>query len=146
MAIIKWDPFRELESVRDSIDRFFEVGPKGQLASLEEATFSPSVNIYEENNNLVVEAEMPGVKEDEVDIEVHDDNIQIKAEHKEEKEEKKRNYFTREVKFGSFSRTIPLPKDVNREKAEAEFKNGVLKIIVPKKKISAPKTLKLKPK
>lgn len=145
MAIIKYDPFRELEQLRDSIDRFFEEGLRLGLPVLQETVVTPKTNIYEEDNNLVVEAEIPGVDEDEINIEVHDDKLQIRAEHKEEKEEKKRNYYTRETSYGAFFKSIALPQDVDRNKAEATFKNGILKITLPKKQISAPKILKIKP-
>ena len=97
-----------------------------------ERVFAPACDVYERGENVVVKCQIPGVKSEEVDIEVRENSVVLKGERKEEKEVKKENYYRRESAYGSFYRTIPLPVPVKTEKAVAEFEDGVLKITLPK--------------
>lgn len=94
--------------------------------------FTPTCDVYEKDDNVIVECQIPGVKPEKVDIEVREDSVVIKGEKQEEKEVKREDYYRRESAYGSFYRTIPLPVPIKNEKAKADFEDGVLKITLPK--------------
>lgn len=106
----------------------------------------PQMNIYQTESDIVVEADVPGMTENNVDIEIHDGVLTIRGERKEETEDKQKEYFHREVSYGSFQRAVTLPTDVIAEKATAEVKKGQLKIVLPKVKPVLTKVHKLKAK
>jgi HSP20 family protein len=91
----------------------------------------PAINLYEKENNLIVEAELPGIPKDAVKITCTDHTLTIQGETKKEEEEKKEGYYRMERRYGSFYRTVALPETVDYGKAKAEFKDGVLKITLP---------------
>lgn len=120
-------PFREMVSLRDAMDRLFEdsvITPK--------SVGMPKIDVKDGKNEVVVKAELPGISEDELDIEVCDGVMTISGEKKEEKEEEKEGYYYKESHSGAFSRSFSLPSDVDEEKAEADMDKGVLKITLPK--------------
>ncbi len=142
MSIVRWEPFRELVSLREAMDRLFEesfVRPTSLLAPA--TTFA--VDMYETDDAVVVEAVLPGVRPEDIDVSVVDDSLTIKAERKEEQEEKGRTYFFREIRMGSVSRTEQLPVPVLADKARAEYRNGVLKLTLPKAETARKKTIKV---
>jgi len=112
-----------------------------------EKVFAPACDVYEKGDDIVVRCQIPGVKPEEVEIEVREDSVVLKGERKEEKELKRENYYRRESAYGSFYRTIPLPVPVVSEKAVAEFEDGILKITLPKvTPTKKAKTVKIKVK
>ncbi len=148
--LIRWDPFREMVSLRDAMDRLFEesfVRPFGGWPLLGGEAQTLALDVYETDDNLVVEASLPGISPDEVDISVVGNTLTIKGEHeeKEEKEEKGKYHF-RERRYGAFHRTISLPVEVDANKAEAVFENGVLKLTLPKVEEAKPKRIEVKVK
>lgn len=145
--LVKWEPFRELISLREAMDRLLEesfVRPFGLLAPSRFETFA--LDMYETENDLVVKASLPGVKPEDIDINVTGDLLTIKAEVKEEKEVKEENYFRRERRFGTLCRSVTLPMEVDVDKAKAEYENGVLTLIFPKAEAAKPKVIKVKAK
>ncbi len=129
--LIRWrDPARSLETFRREMDRlfdkFFEVIP------FSEQEFVPSVDISETDKDIIVQAEIPGINPKDLDISLNGRLLTIKGEKKSEHEEKKENYHKIERKYGAFSRTLELPADVDPDKVEAVYKDGVLKITLPK--------------
>lgn len=106
----------------------------------------PAVNVYETDKNVVLEAHLPGMKPEDVNIEVAEDYITLSGERKEEKVDKNKNYYRKEVSYGSFSRVVPLPVKVKSETAEAETKDGVLVITLPKAEFKKTKKIIIKPK
>jgi HSP20 family protein len=118
--IRRWEPFREF------IERFFE----------EDFDFSISprlaTDVYETDKDLVVEMQVPGFKKEDIKVSFQDDYLKVEGKAEEEKEEKEKNYWRKEIRRGSFVRVIPLPKKVDPRKAKANFKDGVLKISLPK--------------
>lgn len=129
--LIPWrEPAKSLEAFRREIDRlfdrFFEVMP------FSEQEFVPSVDISETDTEIIVQAEIPGIDPKDLDISLNGRLLTIKGEKRSEHEEKKENYHKIERKYGSFSRTIDLPADIDSDKVEALYKDGVLKIILPK--------------
>ncbi len=144
-----WDPFRYLAELQEDMNRLFDLSLARLPRQLEEAStgeWLPAVDVIDEKDKLRIKADLPGVDKDSVEINIEDGVLTIKGERKEEKEEKEKNYYRRECFYGVFSRSIGLPAEVDIEKAEANYKDGVLEIILPKKEESKPKQIKLKVK
>ncbi len=131
MALVEWKPFEELDNLQDKINRLFDkTSGKG---ATESGSFLPATDIYSEDNNLVIETELPGVRKEDVDIKIEDNTLTIKGKKEFKKEDKGENYYRVERSYGSFSRSFMFPDNVEREGIKAEFKNGLLKLILPKK-------------
>jgi HSP20 family protein len=144
--IVRWEPFTDLVSLRDAMDRLFEesvIRPRNWLAPAFEGL---AVDVYETEEDVVVKATVPGVKPEDIDISVTGDTLTIKGEFKEEEKVEKENYIRRERRQGSFSRSLTLPTSVDVEKANAEFEHGVLKLTLPKAEEVKPKTIEVKAK
>ena len=148
MAIIRWDPFRDLVSLREKMNRLFEdaVTSRGEERDMIASTWSPSVDIYETESAIIMNAEVPGIEEKDIEIKIEDNTLSLKGERKFEKETKEENYHRIERSYGSFYRSFTIPRYVDQDKINAEHDSGVLKITMPKKPESKPKTIKvLKP-
>jgi HSP20 family protein len=146
MSLIRWRPTRDLLSIRDEMNRLFDnffTGLPERRRGLLEGEWAPSVDIAETDNEVVVTAELPGIKQDDVDITITDDVLTLKGEKKEEKEVKEKNYHRIERSYGSFQRSISLPAGVQADKAKATYKDGVLHITVPKAEEAKPKQIKI---
>ena len=145
MAIIRWDPFRDLVTLRDRMNRLFEdMSPAaGEGKELAASAWTPSVDIYETENEIVLTAELPGIDEKDVEIKVEDSTLTIRGERKLEKETKQENYHRIERAYGSFFRSFTLPNYVDQDKIEAIRENGVLKVHMPKKPEIKPRTVKI---
>ncbi|MGQ9515792.1 MAG: Hsp20/alpha crystallin family protein [Anaerolineae bacterium] len=146
MSLMRWQPFEELMSLRDAMDRLFEesiVWPRSWLAP---AAQNFAVDIYETKDDVVVKASLPGAKPEDVEVSVVGDTLTIKGEVKEEKDIKEENYIRKERRYGSFCRSFTLPVSVNPDKATAEFENGVLTLTLPKAEEVKPKTIAIKAK
>ncbi len=135
MALVRWRPARDFLNIRDEIDRmfdeFFGTLPERVTTGLENV-WTPSVDISETDNDIIVTAELPGVKKDDVKISLQDNVLTIRGEKKQEKEEKNENYHRVERAYGMFQRSFTLPTTVDPKKIKATFKDGVLKIKLPK--------------
>jgi HSP20 family protein len=119
---------QEMNTLFDNFFRGFELEPfKSPLG-----TFSPSIDVKESDKDISVTAELPGLGDKDIDVSLSRDSLTIKGEKKEEKEEKGKDYYHMERSFGSFSRTIPLPAEIDVDKVKAEFKKGLLTVILPK--------------
>lgn len=148
MAIIRWDPFRDLVTLREKMNRLFEEAftSRGEQKDLAAGTWTPSVDIYETETALILSAEIPGIEEKDIEIKIEDNTLVIKGERRFEKETKKENYHRIERSYGSFYRSFTLPNYVDQDKIHAEHENGVLKITMPNKPELKPKKVKvLKP-
>jgi HSP20 family protein len=120
------------DQLREEMDRMFEMPtPRFGLAPWREMAFVPALEIEEKDNKLFVKADLPGMKKEHVKVEVAPEGLTITGERKEEKEEKKEGYFRTERLYGSFDRFVPLPDGAVLDKAVAEFKDGVLTVIIP---------------
>lgn len=130
-------PFSLMRRFGDEMDRLFGaftpgVGVEfGRLADLETSTWLPQVEMFEREGKLTIRADLPGLTKDDIDVDVTDDSIVIRGERQQEKEESKEGYYRSERSYGSFYRQIPLPSGVNREEANATFRDGVLEITMP---------------
>jgi len=145
MAIIRWDPFRDIITLREKMNRLFEdaVTARGEEKDMISSTWTPSVDIFETENALILTAEVPGVDENNIEIKIEDNTLSLKGDRIFEKETSEENYHRIERSYGSFYRSFTLPRNVDQEKIKAEHDNGVLRITMPKKPESKPKTVKV---
>jgi HSP20 family protein len=145
MAIIRWDPFRDLVTLREKMNRLFEdaVTGRGEQKDLVTSSWAPAVDIYEDENQLVLTAEVPGIDEKDIEIKLEDNTLSIHGERKMEKETKEENYHRIERAYGSFYRSFTLPNYIDQEKIHAEHENGVLKITMSKKAELKPRRVKI---
>jgi HSP20 family protein len=143
--ISPWRPF-EFEKMRREMDRlwdsFFEGGPVRRAR--EEGEWLPSLDVSETKSDLVVKAELPGIDPKDIDISVNEGVLTIKGEKRQEKEEKEEGYHLVERSYGSFTRSIRLPREIQNEKINASYKNGILKITLPKSEEAKKKEIKIK--
>lgn len=145
MAIIRWDPYRDLLTLRERMNRLFEdmVTNRGEERDLSASSWAPSVDIFETENEVVLTAEVPGIDEKDIEIKVEDNSLTIRGERKFEKETKEENYHRIERSYGSFFRSFTLPSYVDQDKVEAQYENGVLKIQMPKKAEVKPRKVRI---
>jgi HSP20 family protein len=137
------NPFSLLrQEVNDLFDSFFR-GFEMELFPGRFGAFNPKVDIVEKDKEIKISAELPGMDDKDIDVSISRDTLTIKGEKKEEKEDKGKDYFRMERSYGAFSRTIPLPKDVDTDKVKAEFKKGVLTVILPKTSEAIKETKKI---
>lgn len=145
MPIVRWEPFRDLVTTQDRLNRLFNetmgrfVGTEG----VRSGAWLPAVDIYENEQNIVLKAELPGVDPKDVEATVHEGTLYLKGERKYEKELKEENYHHVERAYGSFARSFELPASVDADKVQAEFKDGVLTLTVPKKEEAKAKKIKI---
>lgn len=129
-TIMKRSPLAELTDPRSWLSPFF-ADIDSTLTGLEQRVWSPAIDVVKQNGNLVIRADVPGMKPEEIDIEIEDDVLTLSGEHTEEKEEREGQYMRRERRSGSFRRSIGLPASVDPEQIEAVCKDGVLEVTVP---------------
>jgi len=139
-----WRPFRELEKMRTDMDRLWETFLEGRPKVRELGGWGPSIDVSETKNDLVVKAELPGMDPKDIDISLNDGYLTLRGEKKQEREEKEENYHYIERSYGSFTRSVQLPKEVKRDKITASYKNGILKITLPKSEEAKKKEVKIK--
>jgi HSP20 family protein len=141
MALIRWDPYRELSSLADRFNR--AVGSRERDEEMGLGAWIPPVDIAEDKDKITVTAELPGFKEDEVEIQMEGNILTIRGERKFEQEKEGKNYHRVERAYGQFVRTFSLPANVDRENIRARFKNGLLEIEMPKREDARPKQIKI---
>ena len=145
MAIVRWAPFRDLFVTQDRFNRLFNETFSRAFGD-EEGTaraWAPAVDIFENDNNIVLKAELPGVDPKDVEVRVEDNTLYLKGERKFEKEVKEDNYHRIERSYGSFARIFALPGSIDSEKVQAEYKDGILSLTIPKREEAKPKTIKI---
>ena len=145
MAVVKWDPFRDLNMLQDRMNRLFDNA--GRNWSNEEpaatTTWSPAVDIFETDGEIVVKAELPGMERKDITLNLENNVLTLRGERRFEKETKDENYHRIERAYGGFSRAFSIPATVDEEKIRAEYKDGVLKIVLPKKDQAKPKEIRI---
>jgi HSP20 family protein len=141
-TISRWEPFRGLGSLQDQVNRIFEdsLARSGETAL---ANWSPAVDIYETENELVVKADLPDLNEKDIDIQVENSTLTIHGERKFEQQVNKDNYLRVERAYGTFTRSFSLPNTVQTDGIRAEYQNGVLTVHMPKREESKPKQIKI---
>lgn len=137
MSLIKWEPFDEF----DKIFRDF-----GSLSThpLSSAGFDLAVDVYEDNQNLIAEMNLPGLKGENIEVEIEDNHLRISGRRDETEEKKEKNHYTKEIRRGSFERVVALPNKVDKNKVEAQYKEGVLKVTMPILESSSDKKISVK--
>jgi HSP20 family protein len=143
---VRWEPFREMMSLRQAMDRLFEDSFVRLPRLGGDGVVQPTLDMYQNNGNLVVKAALPGVKPEELDITINGDTLTIRGEHKEEQETKEDDYLYRERSYGTFSRSVTIPVKVKSDKAKATFEDGVLTLTLPRADQIKPRQIKVKPK
>lgn len=140
--LIIWRPLQELKKEMDRLFQEF-FGKTWLPERWESIEWMPAVDISETENEIIVKADLPGVKPDDIEISLSENILTIKGEKKREEEEKKENFYRVERYYGSFMRSISLPCDVDEEKIQATYKDGVLRIVLPKKPEEKKKVIKV---
>ncbi len=150
MALVPYEP-REVKRLRDLFDDFFdfEFLPESRRVARrglwEGGEWVPLVDVIDQKDKILVKAELPGLDKKDVKISLGENTVTIRGEKKEDKEIKKEDYYYRESAYGTYSRTIALPVDIDKTKAKATFKNGILEIALPKKEEVKPKEIEIQP-
>ena len=148
MNLVRWEPLNDLVTLRQAMNRLFEDSfvRLPNTAGDGDSAFIPAVDIYETADKIGLKAAMPGVKPDDIDINVTPEGVTIKGESKSENEVKDEHYVRREFRYGAFARTIALPQGLKIDRAEASMDNGVLTLEIPKAEEVKPKSVKIKAK
>src|SRR5436853_3067760 len=144
-VLTRWEPFREFATLQDRMNRLFResYGPESREEALTTSTFAPPVDVYEDEHNITLKIEVPGIDEKDIDVRVENNTLTVHGERKFEKEEKEENYRRVERQYGSFTRNFTLPSTVDPEKVHANYDKGVLKISMAKKAEAKPKQIKV---
>lgn len=135
-----WEPFRELVTMRDDMDRLFETFFGTQPQTMEDF-WRPAIDIEENNGNLMVRAEIPGMNKENIKVSVKEDMLKISGERKQENETKEKTFHRIERSYGKFERIIRLPSEVDADKVKASYKDGVLNVTLPKPESMKPKQI-----
>ena len=143
--LIRWEPAREMMTLREAMDHLFDDAFTRPL-TLRDGWSAPAVDMYQTDDEIVVKASLPGVKADEVQINITGEILTIKGETKQVEEKKDKAWHMREQRWGTFERAIALPTEVTADKARAEFENGILTITLPKAEEVKPKIINIKAK
>ena len=147
MAIVRWEPFRDLMTVQERMNRIFEEAFRGARGGEDDwalgGTWAPPVDIYEQNGNLVLKAELPGIDPKDVDVRVENNVLTLNGERKFENEVKRDQYHRVERAYGRFSRSFTLPNVVDTANIKAEFKEGLLRVVMPKREEAKPKQISI---
>jgi len=139
-ALSRWEPFAELGELRSRFDRMFE-----ELTDGREHSWIPAVDVVRDNGNLVVRADVPGIKPEDVKIEVEDDILTVSGEHEERKEDKDKHFLRRERRYGSFTRSMALPPGVEAKKIKAKTHDGVVEVTIPLPKEAKKEKIEITP-
>jgi HSP20 family protein len=144
-VLTRWEPFREFSTLQDRMNRLFResYNDAGRDDSLTTSSFAPAVDVYEDEHQVSLKIEVPGIDEKDIDVRVENNTLTVHGERKIEKEEKEENYRRVERQYGSFTRTFTLPQTVSTENVTATYDKGVLKITLPKKAEAKPKQIKI---
>ena len=147
MAIVRWEPFRDMVSIQDRMNRLFDEAFRSAPRTGAEddwalgGSWAPVVDIYEQGGDIVLKAELPGVDPKDTDIRVENNTLTLRGERKLDDEIKRESYHRVERAYGTFSRSFTLPSVVDTEKIKAEYRDGVLRVILPKREEAKPKQI-----
>jgi HSP20 family protein len=144
--LTRWEPFRELQDRIDRMNRLFRESyrSEGPEEALTTTSFAPPVDIYEDEHNITLKMEVPGIDEKDIDARIENNTLTIRGERKFEKDEKEENFRRVERQYGSFTRSFTLPSSVETENVQANYDKGVLEIRLAKKAEAKPKQIKVK--
>jgi HSP20 family protein len=147
MAVVRWEPFRDLLTLQERMNRMFDDSYRGRGASEDDwalgGSWAPAVDIYEHEGNIVLTAELPGVDPKDVDVRVENNVLTLRGERKWNNDVQRESYHRVERAYGSFTRSFTLPNVVDTEKIKADFKEGMLKMVLPKREEAKPKQISI---
>ena len=144
MNLMRWDPYRDIATLQDRLNRAF--GGLGRTEREDEmnlAAWAPPVDIAEEKDRILITAELPGFREDQIEIQTENGMLTLRGERKFEKESEGKSYHRVERSYGQFVRSFSLPNNVDRERIKASFSDGLLKVELPKREDAKPRTIKI---
>jgi HSP20 family protein len=144
--LTRWEPAREMMTLREAMDHLFDEAFTRPFGGMSENWSRPAIDMYQTDDEVVVKASLPGIKAEDVQINITGDVLTLRGETKQEQEKKEKAYHLREHRWGSFERSIALPTSVSADKATAEFENGILTVTLPKAEEARPKTINIKSK
>lgn len=147
MSLVRWDPFRELEDMSARLNRLVSQPLARQMAddgSMSLSDWTPAIDVQETDDEYVLKADLPEVKKEDVQVEIQDRMLSVRGERHQEKEEKGKKFHRVERAYGRFERCLSLPTEVDAQKVAAEFKDGVLKVHLPKSAAERPRTIDVK--
>src|SRR6201982_2035232 len=136
-ALTRWDPFREFSTMQDRLNRMNRLfresySPEGPEEALTTTSFPPPVDIYEDEHNITLKIEVPGIDEKDIDVRIESNTLTVHGERKIEKEEKEENFLRVERQYGSFTRSFTLPNSVDTDSIQANYDKGILRIQLAK--------------
>ena len=147
MAIVKYNPFRDLRAMQEQMNRLLDMAWNREIGEeLKEGIWQPPVDIYEDENSVVIKAELPGVDQKEIDIRIEDNTLTLRGERKHSQDVKKENYHRVERFYGTFQRSFSLPHTIDQEHVKATCEQGVLTITLPKREEKKPKQISVEVK
>src|SRR5215471_15113879 len=146
MSIVRYDPFRDLRTLQEEVNRLFtgNLSRAFEDEGIARGAWSPNVDIYENKEQIVLEAELPGMKREDFDLSVENSVITLRGQRQFEKKDESDNYHRVERAYGSFTRSFTLPNTVTAEDANAEYKNGVLRVTLPKREETKARRIEIK--
>ncbi|MGI9105067.1 MAG: Hsp20/alpha crystallin family protein [Pyrinomonadaceae bacterium] len=135
MSITRYDPFRDLRMLQDEVNRLFSNNLSGSFSDqgIARGAWAPSVDIYENKEQIVLEAELPGMSREDFDLSLENNVLTLRGERRFEKKDESDNYHRVERSYGSFTRSFTLPQTISPENVTAEYKNGVLRVLLQKR-------------
>jgi HSP20 family protein len=148
MAIVRWEPFRDLVGLQDRMNRLFDESYRGLNRGADEdwalgGAWAPAVDIYEQEGNIVLKAELPGVDAKDVDVRVENNVLTLRGQRKFENEVKRESFHRIERSYGNFTRSFTLPSVVDTENIKADYRDGVLKVTLPQREEAKPKQISI---
>jgi HSP20 family protein len=146
MPVTRWDPFRDLLGLQDRMNRLFEESVRNVRQgdeALSTSVWTPPVDIYETENEVIVKAELPEVNQKDIEIQVENNTLTLRGERKFDKELKQENFHRIERPYGTFARSFTLPMTIDQEKIKADYKDGILRVVMPKREEIKPKQIKV---
>src|ERR1041384_3463901 len=147
-VLARWEPFRAFSTMQDRMNRMNRLfresySPEGPEEALTTTSFAPPVDIYEDEHNITLKIEVPGIEQKDIDVRLENNTLTVRGERKFEKEEKEENFHRIERSYGSFSRSFTLPAAVDTENVNASYENGILRIQLAKREEAKPKQIKV---
>lgn len=139
MALVRWDPFRDLTALQSEVNRLFTRATGGDVA--ERQSWTPAIDVVETDDAIVLKAELAGMKPEDINIEVQDNVLTVSGERRFEEEVKEDKFYRIERRYGSFSRSLALPPTADESKVDASYENGLLQVTVHKAEVVKPKKI-----
>jgi HSP20 family protein len=145
MVLVRWDPFREMITMRERMNRLFDDVFRTQEGSegMPAGAWNPSVDIYETNNEVVLKAELPGLNQKDIHLDLKDNTLTLRGERVKDQEIKEDNYYRRERVYGTFHRAFTLPSTIQQDNIQAKYKEEVLEVHMPKAEAAKPRQIKV---